>query len=184
MCVLAAWQLAYHKPQSDADVHALAREPNRLGLISLAGLAAAIGFAVVYLNAMEAGPRAAILGPAGRFWIGGLIVGIVAQAGGWLLQRRLEDFKAIYLAVISVGCALTLAATTSLRELIRLSQVDLTIVAAQTADAWKIRGFVVFLIFAGLNALLIGLCIWLVKKGFVAAENSPAINTEEGAGSA
>lgn len=184
MCALAAWQLAYRKPKDDAEDDALAREPKRLATISLTGFAAALIFASIYLITMGPTSRGAVLGPAGRVWIGVLILGIALQAAAWLLQRKLEDFKLVYLITITLGSAVTLLATASLREVIRLSQIDLVLVETQTAEAVKIRGFAVFLIFTLLNAVLIGFCIWLVKKGFVAPENPPAIHTEGSAGRA
>lgn len=182
MCVLAAWQLANRTPKDDAEDDALAREPKRLAMISLVGLAAAIGFATLYLFAMGAEARGAVLGPAGRVWIGVLLLGIAVQAGAWVMQRRLEDFTLAYLIAISAGCAITLVATASLREVIRLSQVDLAVVEAHTAEAMKIRGFVVFLVFAALNVGLIGFCIWLVRASLGADGDTRAAGVEGNAG--
>lgn len=56
-----------------------------------------------------------------------------------------------------------LIAAASLREIVRLAQADLQSVAASAADAFRIGGFGVFLIFAVINAALIALCIVLVK---------------------
>lgn len=173
MCILAAWQLVYYKPTNQEEDDAHAREPRRLALLSLAGLAAALLFAAIYFALIGADARVAILGPAGRVWIFLLLLGIGAQGAGWLLQRRRDDFKKLYLAVISAGGAITLLAAASLRELIRLSQVDLTLVAANAAEAVKIQGFVLFLLFSLLNLGLIGLSIWLVMRSRRDEEEAP-----------
>lgn len=170
MCVLAAWQLAYRRPKDDAEDDALGLEPKRLANLSLVGLGAAVVFAGLYVLFMGAAPRGAVFGAAGRLWIVGLLAGIGMQAGGWWLARRAEEFHIGLLGLITAGSAVTLVSTASLREVIRLSQIDLVLVAAQTAEAWKVRGLVVFLVFAALNVALIGVCIWLVKKGWVADE--------------
>ena len=151
-------------------------------MISLVGLAAAVVFATLYLFAMGADSRGSILGPAGRVWIGVLVLGIATQAGAWVMQRRLEDFKVAYLIAISTGCAVTLLATASLREVIRLTHVDLAVVAAHTAEAAKVQGFVVFVVFAALCVGLIGYCVWLVRQGLKSGEEVRGIQREGNAG--
>jgi len=184
MCVLAAWQLAYRKPASEAEEDALALEPKRLAYIAATGLLLAVVFSLLYLMAMGVQARGAVLGPAGQIWIGVLGIGIVAQAAVWWVQRKEEDFRAIYLAIITVGSAMTLLATASLREVIRLSQVDLALLASHTSKASKVSGFVVFLIFAVINLGLIGLCIWLAKRGYVAAQDESSSSSEKDAADA
>jgi hypothetical protein len=177
MCVLAAWQLAYRKPVDVAEDDALGREPRRMANISLVGLAAAIPLGLLYLFFAGASSRGAVFGPAGRLWIAGLLLGIGMQAVGWWLLRKREEFRLVPIVTITLGSILTLASTASLREVIRLTQVDLALVAAETASAAKVSGFVVFLIFALLNLGLIGLCIWLVKTGWTDDPAEKAISS-------
>ncbi len=184
MCVLAAWQLAYRKPVSEAEDDALALEPKRLAYIAVGGLFAAVFFSMLYLIAMGAVSRGAVLGAPGRIWIGLLGIGIVAQAAVWWVQRKEEDFRLVYLAIITGGNVLTLLATASLREVIRLSQVELTLVATTTGSAAKVDGFWVFVAFTVINMGLIGYCIWLVRTKLLPAQNSPTTREDRPMGNA
>lgn len=184
MSVLAAWQLAYRKPASEAEDDALALEPKRLAYIAVSGLIAAVLFSMLYLIAMGPVSRGAVLGAPGRVWVGLLGMGIVAQAAVWWVQRKEEDFRLVYLAIIAGGSVLTLLATASLREVIRLSQVDHTLVATTTGSAAKVDGFWVFVAFVVMNFGLIGYCVWLVRTKLLPTPDSPVTREDRPAGNA
>ena len=167
MCALALWQLVYYRrramvnEQQDgtqfvSDVHLLAR-------MGLGGLVFSLIFAIGYMATLSSQIRGEFIG-AGIVWALCLVVGGVFQAAGWfrLLKSEGDSLKVRFL--VSVGCLLMLVAVGFLREMLRISKVDLTVVNASVKAAAGVGGFELFVGFTILNIGLMAYCIRLVNR--------------------
>lgn len=140
------------------------QENRRLMILSVAGTLSAFIFATLYYSQLDQKVRHSLTGSAGFVWLMVLVTSAVAVIL-FSLSRRKKSVQELS-TLLGLTCAqlIQLVAAASLREVIRLTQADLTAVTQNAADAFQIGGFAVFLIFAVMNAGLITWCIVLVKQ--------------------
>ncbi len=172
MCVWLAWQLRYR------SVHRLPLDDQamvQLPKVALFGLSASIVCGIgYYLFAPE--QAAVFLGPMARWYLGLAMMGMIAQFAGWFqMRRRLLSSKVFSLSPLvlsTAGLVATVVGMSVCREAIRLSSLGetrLEELIPQHAEAMKVEGFGVFLLFAVINIGLITWCFWLVKTSFHSA---------------
>ncbi len=140
-----------------------AQENHRLMNLSVAGTIGAVVFAAFYFFRLDNDVRTSVTGPAGFPWLIALLASSAAIVVVSVLLRKKSATPLLSLLGLTTAQMVFLIAAASLREIVRLAQADLQSVAASAADAFRIGGFGVFLIFAVINAVLIALCIVLVK---------------------
>lgn len=173
MSVLASWQL-WGMRRRDAGETAAGIEPirwhalheveeQRLAKASIAGLATAVLSMAAYLLTLEQTVLAVLFRGAGMIWA--LLAGlsIALQAAGWmqlLRSRRTLPWR----IVITLASVATLLSTASLRELLRLSQLDLDQITIAAKEAAQVGGFVLFLVVLLLTTLLMAYCVYLVRQ--------------------
>lgn len=169
MALLVAWQLW---TAGLRGTPAPAREHRRLARWAMLGLLGAGAIVAGWLYAgggrLVAGSQAAMVGP---FAIVAVLGGAV-QAAAWLMQWRGDRLDGRWLTLASVGAVLALLGATVVREGIRLSSVDISQLYPQHAQASRVGGLVVFLLFFAINAVLCGMCFRIVRRG--AAHSAPA----------
>lgn len=173
MSILASWQLwgmrrreANREPSISADdwVALYDREDRRLAMVSLIGLLVAVSSGLCYAITLKSHVASQLTGNSGLPW---LLIGIACvafQTIGWSLQLRKLCFCPRWLTAITVAALGTLLATASLREIIRLTQTDLTQAAESTRVAGDVGGFALFVIFMIMNTALIGWCLRMVMN--------------------
>jgi hypothetical protein len=93
------------------------------------------------------------------------VVGILMQARGWWLLRGLKQLTGKRLYEISIGAVLTLLGMSFIREAVRTNMIDLSSQYQKHAEAAKVGGFAVFLIFTVVVTLVIIWCIRIVQDG-------------------
>ncbi|MCA9115653.1 MAG: hypothetical protein KDA79_11250 [Planctomycetaceae bacterium] len=162
MCVLAGWQLFKWPPPADQE--SSVRPADRLALLSCGGIVLAAGSAFWYFQQLPAPVQQHLTGSAGAGWLGLLIAGAGLQLAGWLLQWRQHRLHATGLSLVTAGSFGSLLGIALLREIVRYSQIDLTLSREVLEVAARTGGFGVFLIFAVLNGLLIFYCVRLVTS--------------------
>jgi hypothetical protein len=158
--VLLAWQVWYRGWHDEAV---------KLSRLAFAGFVLTGAAAVTY--AVVAGePVRAFLGPMALPYFVAACVGLVVQAGSWLVIARRKRFDTRALVLVSVGLALTILGMTVCREAVRLETIGPAgfekLIPLHRASASK-GGLVAFLVFFVVNAGLIGLCFVLVRRGKV-----------------
>lgn len=141
-----------------------AQENQRLINLSLAGTLCAFECALLYFLQLDQHVRTSLKGSVGFVWLMVLVISTVAAILLSLSRRKRHVQELRTLLGLTCAQLIQLIAAASLREIIRLTQADLDAVTRQAADAFQIGGFVVFLIFALMNAGLITVCIQLVKR--------------------
>lgn len=173
MCVWLAWQFRYRiLHQLPINSESVARLPK----VALFGLIASTVFGIgYYISAPRLG--AVFIGPMARWYLGLAIIGMLAQITGWyLLLRRIPHNNEISLKPLllaTAGLVATVVGMSVCREAIRISSLGATRLKElfpQHAEAMKVEGFWVFLLFAAVNIGLISWCFWLVKTNFVASD--------------
>ena len=139
---------------------------------------------LVCLGMLPEAVRGNVLGSCGLTYFILAAVGWATHLGVWMLHLRtkrsdsnhdpapnlnpiessrgLPDRSAQF--ILALGCALTLLAVSVVRETIRLSHIDLDRLYEQHAEAVKVGGLSVFVIFGVVNGFLIAFCIWLVRN--------------------
>ncbi|MBL8809516.1 MAG: hypothetical protein JNM43_05020 [Planctomycetaceae bacterium] len=140
------------------------QENRRLMILSVAGTLSAFIFATLYYSQLDQKVRHSLTGSAGFVWLMVLVTSAVAVILLSLSRRKKSVQELSTLLGLTCAQLIQLVAAASLREVIRLTQADLTAVTQNAADAFQIGGFAVFLIFAVMNAGLITWCIVLVKQ--------------------
>ena len=175
MCVWLAWQLRYR------SVHGLPLDDQsiaKLPTVALFGLIVSmLGGIGYYLSAPQI--AAIFFGPMARWYLGLAMVGMLAQIVGWIQMRRAlpssNEISLGPLLLCTVGLVFTLVGMSVCREAIRLAslgQTRLEELIPQHAEAMKVDGFWVFLLFLAINLGLIFWCFWLVKRNFIVEDDS------------
>jgi hypothetical protein len=180
-CVWLAWQFRYravhHLPVDSQSI-------SRLPKVALFGLIASIVCGIAYYFSV---PHlgAVFLGPMARWYLVLAIFGMTAQLTGWLqLLRQVPSTNGIALKPLlltTAGLVATVLGMSVCREAIRLSSLGSTRLQElipQHAEAMKVEGFWVFLLFAVINIGLISWCFWLVKKNYIQTGNAESAEVE------
>lgn len=163
MAVLVGWQLHHltrrtSRPQDDSAARTLA-------LLSVTGLALAAAAGFWYSRTMEPAARAAATSAAAWPYLIAAIGGVLLQAAAWMRQMSRPALGARCLAGASLGALATITSVSVVREVIRLNDVGLETYLPAHDRALQVGGLGVFLAFAVLNAGLITLCLYLVRRG-------------------
>jgi len=163
LATILGWQL--HFTQQDRSDDATSGDVRRLALMSIGGLSVAAIAALAYVFVLDETERGRVLGAFAVPYLVVAIGGVMGQIRLWVMLYRHSQLSAGWLSMVSLCCALTLVATSVLRESIRLSAIDVSQLYARHADAAEIEGLWLFLAFAVINAGLIAQCIRLVRRG-------------------
>lgn len=145
LSMILAWQV----PSARA---ALAR-------VALPSLVAAAAAGVVYYFQLPADARQSVVS-VGWPWLTLGLIGWVAQAALWTMVWRGRQLRAELWLGLSAAAVLTAAGVTVLRELRRLSAVDITEYYEAHAAAARVGGW---WLFAALLAMNAGLVVWVVR---------------------
>jgi hypothetical protein len=120
-----------------------------------------------------------------RWYLAAAILGMIAQLTGWFqLLRQIPSTNGISLKPLlltTAGLVATVLGMSVCREAIRLSSLGATRLQElipQHAEAMKVEGFWVFLLFAVINIGLISWCFWLVKKNYIQTGNAESAEVE------
>jgi len=139
-------------------------ETRRLAIMAIGGLVAAGIAATVYLNRCPSQTRSLIFGPLAQAYLVAAVIGGVAQVLGWAALLKANRFRSGLLWLLTIACGTTLLCVAVVREVVRLSAVDISRLYAIHARAAKIDGLPLFLLFFVLNAALIVFCIRFVNR--------------------
>jgi hypothetical protein len=103
---------------------------------------------------------------------------VLAQVIGWIWLLRqtpiTSGFARKPLLLTTAGLVATASGMSVCRESIRLTSLGATRLQeliTQHAEAIKVEGFGVFLLFAAIKLGLISWCFWLVKASFVESDD-------------
>jgi hypothetical protein len=157
MAVILGWQLWFQKADGGKT----------LARVALSGLAAVSAAAAAYYFATDELTRQAFVSPFAMPYFVAACLGLAVQAFGWLWTHRRGRYSAGPLALTAAGAALTTVGMTVCREAIRIAALGgerFEGLFPFHEAAMSKSGLVVFLTFFVLNAGLIGLCVWLVRK--------------------
>ena len=113
---------------------------------------------------MPADSRKYVFGAIGLPYLIVLVVAICLQLAGWLMVLLRRGLDQPRLVVISVGCTLAVISASVVREIIRLTRVDISELQSHHAQASTIGGFAAFLVVATINTAVIVWCIRIVMK--------------------
>jgi hypothetical protein len=160
---VVAWQLAWYHSQRESVTAAV----RPLAIAALGGMGLAALAAISYALVGGAEVRAAIFGALALPYLAAATLGLGLQAAGWIFMFRQHAVSRGWLALVSAGLVLTLVGIAVCREAIRLTVLGssrLESLYAQHAHASQVGGMAVFITFLIVNALLIALCFWLVRR--------------------
>lgn len=163
MSVIAGWQLMLRQSSGEERL-AGAVETRRLALLSLCGAGVAAAGGLVYAS-QSTELAGTLRSPLALPYLIVAVLGMGLQASAWLWQLRTAQLARTPLAVAALGAALALLGASVVREALRLASVNLESLYSHHAKAAQIGGLTVFLLFAVINVGLIGICIWLVRRG-------------------
>jgi hypothetical protein len=164
MAVLAGWQLWYLVRPDDAEWHDV--DTGRVSKLAVGGLTVAAVFGVIYTMQLDGAVRANLVGTPGAAWLAAVFIAVITQIAAWFFVLRKETLAATMLAVITVGNIVALVGTAALREIVRLSQVDLSRIAVHAEEARTVGGFSLFLVAALIAGGLIILCVYLTRSAW------------------
>ena len=173
-CVWLAWQLRYRL------VHRMPVDPKSirsLPKIALFGATASFLSGVVHYSTAPNVIRI-LMEPMARWYLLLAIVGMLLQIYGWIRLYRstrpstgdASNLPRGPLLYSTIGLVSTILGMSVCREVVRLSVLGESRMAElipQHAEAMKVDGFGVFLLFSLINIGLIIWCFWIVKKNFV-----------------
>lgn len=167
MCALVAWQF-FHVQERGRIIDG--RQPRSIARLAIVGALLSVICGGIYWRQLDPATVSNVVGrPAGPYLLMASI-GVVLQLFGWMNQGRQKRFSRSALVVCSVGLGLTIIGMTAVREAIRLSVVDISLLYEQHKDAAEKGGLFVFLGFFILNAGLIAWCLKLTRSRKVVPE--------------
>ena len=164
MSILAAWQLLFKARSDETEGSTCNREARRLAVLSVVGLIIACTCGAYYSTRLDAATQSNLIGPLGGIWLGTTILGVVLQIYGWIFQFRNTCLCPRMLSMITGGALATLLGTASLREIVRITRLDISQFSDEMNAAYSIGGFSLFLVFALINTFLIVICINIVRR--------------------
>lgn len=165
MLLVVAWQLRWKQTPQRAMDATFAR---RAGALAVLALLVAAASAALYLALAPLEARRAVTGAMAWPYLLAAAGGAALQGWAWWGMARVGAPRKGLLLAASGGCATTLAAMTCVREAMRLGTLGETRIAdllPQHAEAAEVGGLVAFLVFAAVNALAVGLCFRVVRRG-------------------
>jgi hypothetical protein len=160
MAVILGWQLA--GPAAPDEEKAARARP--LALVAMAGMVVALAGGVAYMVRMEPSIRSQLTGPSGLPYLVAAAVGLALQGAGWLMQWRRGAIGRAWLSTVTIGWLASLVSVSALREITRWTSLDTASLLARHAHAREIGGFELFLAFAVVNFVVIGGCVWAVRR--------------------
>lgn len=136
----------------------------RLAVVAIGGVAVAGVAATVHFLTLSAAARAGIMSWSSSPYLAGAVIGAAVQLAGWWRVYRLGEPTAFLRSLVTAGCLATIGSMAALREVVRLSSMDLATIEVRHQQALRSGGFVVFLVFFAINAVLITWCAVQVRR--------------------
>jgi len=162
MGVWAAWML---RGLVDMEEESRNREIRRCAVLSVGGMALAMGCALWYYLWMESEKREAVTSAMASPYLVMAILGLAVQSGAWLTLWRNPSSPRGHLWAATVGAVATLLGSTVVRESLRVSAIDVSGLRDAHAHAASVGGLSVFLVCALINTALIVWCVTIVRRG-------------------
>ena len=159
MAVIAAWQI--RGQLSNSEKEEVYPENATLAWCGLAGVVVAVISAFAYVASSD--QLGFVFGTLALPYACLAALGAIIQVAGWILWLRGRSSLTMLLTV-SAGWLLSLLGVSAVRETLRLRVIDIEALAERHQQAAEVGGFGVFLVFAVINTLLIGTCVWLVRR--------------------
>ncbi|MES2789551.1 MAG: hypothetical protein V4719_08010 [Planctomycetota bacterium] len=166
LAAILSWQMFVRQSERSAEV--VTATTRTLANIALGGLGLLALFGVIYLLTAGAKPRLALFDTGTLPYLFLAFVGAGLQVTGWFKQWQLGRLTGFWSMTVSAGSVLALLGMSFAREAIRAGVIDMTQLYARHAEAAKVSGFAVFLIFTVLVSLVIAWCFVIVRQGLVA----------------
>jgi len=165
LAVWLCWQIWWLRR---ADATSSLAGTRQAAVIGLTGLVASTAFGLVYLQLLPAVERAALTSTQAYVSWGLAIAGAVAMAILLVMQAMTRELSVRRLALLSIASIVWLAGGAVLRELIRLSKVDVDSLVEMHTSAANIGGLGVFLAFLVFNGAII---TWCIRRVMIATDN-------------
>ena len=159
MAIFVRWQVAGSRTDS---VEGQQSERKPLAVVAMSGLIGAAICASIYLWQLPETVTGQIADRGGWIWGGAAMIGVILQFPGWWPVLRDGRDSTLLRSLTTAGCLLTLTSVAVVREIIRSASLSSAGVKSSAADAAEIGGFGIFLLFALINTVLCGFCIWLI----------------------
>jgi hypothetical protein len=170
MAAMTSWQLFYF--QSRKTEFEVSSEVRRLALMSLGGMGIAALACLVSVAQSSPEIRQVLLSSGTSLYLLFVLLGLVMQGQAWWTQLGLKQLQSHLLIRISIGAALSLLGISFLREAVRTNIIDLTGQYQKHAEAAKMGGFAVFIIFTVIVTAVIVWCIVIVREGLKQTEST------------
>ena len=131
----------------------------RLSLTATSGGLGVLVCGIAYAWTLPSETTRAVTGPLGGAWLVAAVAGLAVQLAAWAWVAVQNRFPLPLLIAATAGCLVSLTSGVVLREVVRVSTVDIKALAAAHAEAATIGGLPVFLLFVAVNAAAIVWCI-------------------------
>lgn len=136
-----------------------------LSQIAIGGILLSSLFSGLYLAGLSKSIQEPIFGAAGLPYLILSVLGVFIQLVGWTwILRANQTCPRFTLVMSTIGLTFSLIGMAAIREIIRLSQMDLAPLLAHHEKASAVSGFSLFVVFAVINVGLIGYCIMIIRK--------------------
>ncbi|MBI5762232.1 MAG: hypothetical protein HZA51_01770 [Planctomycetes bacterium] len=93
-----------------------------------------------------------------------MLIGLTFQVLGWIFLAFRNSIRTSLLLVCTFGHLALLVAIVAIRELGRVAIIDMAELAQSHADAFRIAGLPLFLLFLFVNAALVAWCIRIARR--------------------
>ena len=131
----------------------------RLALTATSGGLGVLACGTAYAWTLPGETMQAVTGPLGGGWLTAAVAGLAMQLAAWAWVAVQDRFPLPVLLAATAGCLVSLTSGVVLREVVRVSMVDIEALANAHAEAATIGGLSVFLLFTAAIAAAIVWCI-------------------------
>ena len=138
----------------------------RLALTATCGGIGALACGTSYALTLPSGTVRGVSGPSGGLWLYAAVAGVFLQLAAWAWVAARDRFPLPVLLLATGGCLVSLVSGVVLREVVRVSTIDIASLTAIHEEATATGGLALFLAFAAANAVAI---IWRVRTAARAA---------------
>lgn len=135
------------------------------GIMALAGIAIAAGFAALYWSMLAEPARRALTSAFSLPYAIALLAGLAAQLAAWAWQLGLRRFHRPALLLASVGAIATITGIIVVRESLRLATLGSEQLFALHERAATAGGMPLFIVFLAGNGAVIAWCFMLTRRG-------------------
>lgn len=161
LVVLLNWQMCWKERFNGEEVSSSIRSISNIGIVSIITTSV---LAIYYLSRIPPETAEILRQPIAKPYFYSLFTGMGIFTLASFILRGKHSYNISWLLLQSIGLFVSMVSVAVLRECVRIRSLGIEQFYLQHEEAAKIGGFGAFVLFTILNAIAIGICVYVVKR--------------------